>query len=234
MAPSLANQAIPLGMVVVIVNRDKGEEIAGFFQQYGITFHLLALGRGTADKKLLLYLGLGETEKDIMCSVMPLQMTPAMLDKLSAKWGLDKAGKGIAFSVPISGVGDVLSYKRLRGATQEQEGTVMNQPYQYDVIVAVTNQGYADEVMEAARSAGAQGGTVMHARGLGLKHAEKFFGISIQPEKDMLFIVTKREATKQIMGTIVEQKGLRDEARTIVFSMPVNGVAGLPFGGATP
>lgn len=229
MAPSTMNHNVPLSFMVVVTNRGKGEELSGFLQQYGITFNLLTLGRGTADKKLLLYLGLGETEKDIMYSTLPRKLTPAVLNRLSVEWNLNKANRGIAFSIPIFGVGDVPSYKRLRGATQEQEGTLMEQSYQYDVIIAVMNQGYADEVMDVARAAGAPGGTVLHARGLGLKQAEKFFGISIQPEKDMLFIVAQKGFSKPIMAAIVEKKGFHHEAKTIAFSMPANGVAGLPL-----
>lgn len=227
--PKNQTETISLVLMIVIVNRGKGEKLSGFFADAGVTFNLLTLGRGTADKKILCYLGLGETEKDILYCAMPYGLSRTILEKLNGELNLHKPGKGIAFCISMNSVEDTASEKRLQGSTQKQGGIPMEQPDEYDLIIAVTNLGYADEVMDAAKSAGARGGTVLHARGVGLKQAEKFFGISIQPEKEMLLILAKKEIRQGIMTAIIQKKGLQTDARTIAFSLPVNGVAGLPF-----
>ena len=56
----------------------------------------------------------------------------------------------------------------------------------FELIITIINRGFSEDVVDAAKSAGAQGGTVLHARGTGVHEAEKFFGISIQPEKEMV------------------------------------------------
>ncbi|MHC1771274.1 MAG: P-II family nitrogen regulator [Flexilinea sp.] len=221
-------ETIPLVLMVVIVNRGKGEKISNLFTEYGSPCTYLILGRGTADKKILSYLGLGETEKDILYCAMPYSLSQIVLEKLNSELKINRPGKGIAFSIPLNGIADISCINQLQNSAHNQGGIPMeDQPGQYDLIIAITNQGYADEVMEAAKSAGAPGGTIVHARGVGIKQAEKFFGISIQPEKEMLFILTPKEIRQDIMTMITEKKGLRTEAKTIVFSLPVNGVAGL-------
>ena len=105
----------------------------------------------------------------------------------------------------------------------------MDRKFQHELIVAVANRGFAEEVMDAAKSAKAVGGTVVHARGTGIKEAEKFFGITIQPEKELILIVAPSKHRQGIMEAIATKAGLKTEAKSIVFSLPVTGVAGLRF-----
>lgn len=97
----------------------------------------------------------------------------------------------------------------------------------FDLIITIVNRGFDDVVMEAARSAGAHGGTVLHARGAGIHEAEKFFGISIQPEKDVILILAKHEDKKEIMHAIRNEVGLHKEGRGLSFSLPVEDVCGI-------
>ena len=81
--------------------------------------------------------------------------------------------------------------------------------------------------MDAARGAGAYGGTVIHAKGTGMEQAEKFMGVSLAAEKEMIFIVAKKEQKNDIMKAVMEQAGLDTKAKSIVFSLPVTDTAGL-------
>lgn len=81
--------------------------------------------------------------------------------------------------------------------------------------------------MDSAREAGAYGGTVIHAKGTGIKEAEKFMGVSIAAEKEMIFIVTKREKKNEIMKAVMENAGLHTRAKAVAFSLPVTDTAGL-------
>ena len=97
----------------------------------------------------------------------------------------------------------------------------------YELLVAIANQGYIDTVMDAARSAKAGGGTVIHAKGTGMELAKKYLGVSLVEEKEVILIVTKSSEKNQIMKAIMEQAGLDSKERTIVFSLPVTSVAGI-------
>lgn len=102
----------------------------------------------------------------------------------------------------------------------------------YELIISVVNRGFADDVMDAAKSAGAFGGTVLHARGTGAKEAEKFFGIIVQPEKDMVWILTEREKRSDIMRAIHAGIQMESAGKGMCFSLPVDSVTGL--GQASP
>jgi nitrogen regulatory protein PII len=97
----------------------------------------------------------------------------------------------------------------------------------YELIVAIADQGNLEMVMDAARGAGAYGGTVIHAKGTGMEYAEKYLGVTIAAEKAMIFIVTKKDQKNSIMKAIMEQAGMQTPAKTIVFSLPVTDTAGL-------
>jgi nitrogen regulatory protein PII len=99
----------------------------------------------------------------------------------------------------------------------------------HDLIIAVVNQGYSDELMNTARAAGATGGTVINARGQAHEGAVKFFGVSVQDEKEVIIILTAREQKVPIMRAVSEAHGLNSPAAGLVFSLPVDNVLGLSF-----
>lgn len=113
------------------------------------------------------------------------------------------------------------------GQAERAEGSGTMPGPAYEMIIAVANQGYIEPIMEAARSAGAGGGTVIHAKGTGMEGMGKFFGVSLAAEKEMIFIVAKREQKQAIMRAIMEKAGMESKARTFLFSVPVDEVAGL-------
>lgn len=97
----------------------------------------------------------------------------------------------------------------------------------YSLIFTVVNRGFSDDVMDAARSAGAHGGTILHARGSGVHEAEKFFGISIQPEKEVVLILVQQQLKQPIMQAICEKAGLNTQGKGLSFAVPVEEVAGI-------
>ena len=98
---------------------------------------------------------------------------------------------------------------------------------QYDLILTIVSRGFADQVVDAARQAGANGGTIFYARGTGIHEIEKFFSISIQPEKEIVINVVKHEHLKGILDSIVAAAGLATEGRGLTFSMPIDDIVGL-------
>ena len=98
----------------------------------------------------------------------------------------------------------------------------------YELVVVITNKAYVETVMDAAYAAGAGGGTVVHARGAASsEQADKFFGISLAPEREMIFIVLKSEIKNAVMKAISTTAGMQSAAKSVVFSIPVTSVAGL-------
>ena len=101
------------------------------------------------------------------------------------------------------------------------------QCFPYELIIAILNHGHVDSVMDAARAAGAMGGTVIHAKGTNAGDKSRFFGVEIADEKDMILIVTSAQRKSAIMRSIMEHAGIASPAHTVLFSVPVESVAGL-------
>ena len=99
--------------------------------------------------------------------------------------------------------------------------------FTHELIIVVLNQGYTDEVMNAARAAGAGGGTVLHAKGTGAEYARKFLGVSLASEKECILIVSETGNRSAIMEAIAREAGPSTPAGAITFSLPVSSVAGL-------
>lgn len=97
----------------------------------------------------------------------------------------------------------------------------------YELLIVIANQGYTDQIMNAARKANAAGGTVIHAKGTGMEGAERFLGVTLAAEKEMVFIVVKKESKNAIMKAIMEEAGMNSKAKSIVFSLPVTSTAGM-------
>jgi len=214
-------------LIITIAEKNKSEKFISYFSENNVNLTLGRYGRGTASEEMLDYLGIGESEKCVLFSFSTHEKSKELLKGLETKMQMKKSGVGISFTVPISSVGSLKALKILVGdvSTKETEGYEVET--ENEVIVVITNRGYVDNVMEAARGAGAGGGTVVHARGTGLEHAEKFFGATIGAEKEMIFIVTKTENRNKIMQAIKEEAGINTDAQSILFSLPVNEVAGL-------
>ena len=97
----------------------------------------------------------------------------------------------------------------------------------YEVVVVIVNEGHSDKVMDAAREAGARGGTIAHARGSGTKDIEKKYGIVITPSKEMLYILVNENIRDNVMAAINKAAGLDTMGQGIIFSLPVDNVSGL-------
>ena len=94
--------------------------------------------------------------------------------------------------------------------------------HKHELIVCIVNAGFSQNVMEAARNAGAQGGTILRARGSANPEAEEFFSINIQPDKEVLLILVSKAIKDDVLKAIYKDCGLADEAKGIAFSLPVN------------
>jgi len=98
---------------------------------------------------------------------------------------------------------------------------------EYELIVTIVNTGFAEQVMDFAKSAGCTGGTILHARGTGKEEAEKFFGIAISPEKEIVISIVKKDLKDAIIKAIYNGTGLKSPGQGISFSLPVDDVVGL-------
>ncbi len=212
--------------VLAIIDRSRVKELQDICDELELSVVLTKLGKGTATSEHLLLYDLQQTEKAVIGTIV----TQASMKQLmkAAKWKMyiDILGNGIMMAIPIKSVS---GGKNLAYLTDGQDlgGTVPDMNFKNELIVVILNEGHADMVMDAARSANATGGTILHAKGTGGQKAEKFFGVSLAQEKDMIYILAPSNKKSEIMKAINWNCGTNTPAGAICFSLPVSEVAGL-------
>ena len=215
------DRAVPM---IVITDRSRGGDFAAWFQAQGATLILSALGRGTAATEVLDYLGLEATEKAVLLLAAP--RSRRLVRRAARELWLDVPGRGILMAVPISSVGGARARDYLL-SWQAEEDDDMERDITHELIVVIANRGHTDQVMDAARSAGAAGGTTIHAKGTGTELARKFLGVSLAAEKEIVFILAREADRKPIMKAVMTQAGMHTKAQAVTFSLPVTDLAGL-------
>ena len=217
-----------LNLMTTIVDRNQVRKYLHLYEEEGLQIMLVTLGDGTASGDVLDYLGLEATEKAVIFSVLTDENFYKTKKSLQKKLQIDAPGGGIAFIVPFSSIGGkkALQFFTVGQDFQKEEESALKDTT-YELVIVIANQGYIEMVMDAARGAGAYGGTVIHAKGTGMEQAEKFMGVSLAAEKEMIFIVAKKEQKNDIMKAVMEQAGLDTKAKSIVFSLAVTDTAGL-------
>jgi hypothetical protein len=238
-----ASAATPvLKFVIFIIDWKASRYITEIFEEQNVRFHFICKGRGTASSEILDLLGIGASDKAVIVCLEQDVMTPFLIKEVTIGLGLHNPGAGIAFAIPLSGINKPIlqvfknsvhahiSGKKAAGAKTairpEQEEPLSTEK-KHDLIVIVVNQGFSDELMAVAKDAGATGGTIVNARGLVHKGPVKFFGISVQDEKEIITILATREKKVAIMHAVSKAFGVSSKAKGIVFSLPAENVTGL-------
>ena len=209
-----------LYLMITITNRVVGSgRFVDFYRAFGAPVVFTALGRGTASDDVLSYLGLEATEKAVLFSVVTPACKETLVKELVSTMHLTAPGSGIAVCLPLSSIGGKSAMNYLTSGDPSKAPEIdieEDEPMKeaaYQLIVAIANQGYTDKVMEAARSAGARGGTIVHTRSTGAEDAGKFFGMSIAEEREMIFIVAPTGEKNAIMQAIMAQAGPSTKAQ---------------------
>lgn len=215
-----------LNFVVTILDRVRKQEMTALYKSVGAKLTLSMLGRGTATSNHLLTNGLTATEKAVIATAADAEATRQLLRTAKKKMFLDIPGNGIMVSIPIKSVGGGKSLAQLTDRTPAG-GVKPKNEYPHELILVVVNEGHSEKVMNIAREAGAGGGTIVPAMGTGKQRPEKFMGISLADEKDMIFIVETVKKKADIMRAIMEQAGPDTPSGAICFSLPISEVVGL-------
>ena len=211
--------------VISVVDRDKRESMSTLYSAAGLHMILTMLGQGTATNEHLSLYGLDATEKAVISAVASAEEAAQLLKAAKRKLFIDIPGNGIMLTIPLKSVagGKTLAYL----TDSVKTGGVPPMEFKHELIIAILNEGYSDLVMDAARSAGAGGGTVLHAKGTGSSRAKKFFGVSLADEKDLVYIVAHSDEKAAIMSAISKSAGPGSKAGAICFSLPISSVVGL-------
>lgn len=215
-----------LYFVISILNRKNAPKMLAIHESLNLSIILSALGKGTATSEHLSLYDLEESEKAIIWSIATEPSAKQLIKNAKRKLFIDIPGNGVMMTVPIKSVGGGKTLDYITDG-QNPGGGKPDMNFEHELIIVILNEGYSDTVMDAARMAGATGGTVLHAKGTGRKASEKFFGVSLAEEKDLIYILAASQKKTDIMKAITSGCGTGKKAGAICFSLPVSEVAGL-------
>lgn len=214
-----------MNYVVSIINPDSLDCLSDICEELSLPLSVILHGHGTAVQSMLDLLGIESIEKRVVLSVASDEKTKALITAEKHRLHIGVPGHGIVIAVPVKSIGGGKAVAYLNGDSKlEKHAPTLN--YAYELIVAIASEGSTDMVMNAARAAGARGGTVLHGKGTGAKGAPKFYNISIAEEKELVLIVAKTEEKSAIMREILRKAGPGTQAGAIVFSLPTTEIAG--------
>ena len=212
--------------LVTITDRRSTDAFLALYETFGVTVSLRTVGAGTAVRETLSTLGLEQTEKAVLFAMITADTWPRLQKALRRELRIDVPGTGIAFTVPVSSIGGKRALQFLtehQTFVHKEESTLKDT--HYELLLVISNQGHTGSIMDAARAAGAGGGTVLHAKGTGMEGAAHFMGVELVNEKELVLIVTRTARKNAIMKAIMD--GADPRAGAIVFSLPVTDTAGL-------
>lgn len=214
-----------MNYIISICDPKAAPKLTEICSELGLRIAVSLYGRGTAVRSMLDILGIEDNEKRVILTIANRKKTKEFIREQKRRLFIGVPGHGVAVAVPIKSIGGGKTVAFLNGEQQIAKYTPeLN--YSYELITVIANEGRSDLVMNAARSAGAKGGTVLHGKSTGAKDSEKFYNISISGEKEVILIVAEAAQKSEIMRSILKNAGPDSEAGAIVFSMPVSEVAG--------
>lgn len=213
-------------MYFAVVNLGLGSKVLKEARENGILGGTIFLGKGTAKNQLLEFLGLDKVKKEIVLMASESDVENNIHEVLNEKFQLNKPNHGIVFSLPSN---RVISERNSVQNEEPKKGgkEVMRDTMKYEVIFTIVDRGLAEAVVEATKSAGANGGTVIHGRESGSHESTKFFSMDIEPEKEIVMTLIEKAKTEAVISAIEEVIDGDSTRDGVIFSMDVNRTSGL-------
>ncbi len=217
-------------LVMNIIKKSEAELFADFFLKLDVAPLYSTICQGAAHKSKLELFGLEKSEKVLIQSIVPEDKVKELMYRLTKEMKIDLPDKGISIAIPLSSIASRRVYERLISTIHEEDITHKDKydnerKQNMELIVAICAKGNTDAIMTLAREAGATGGTIIKAKGTARAGTDKFFGMSISDEKEILYIVAKTENKSDIMKAIAGYT-YAENAHPVAFSLPITESAG--------
>ncbi|MSS77574.1 transcriptional regulator [Anaerococcus sp. WCA-380-WT-2B] len=189
----------------IITNRSKGSKFMQQLQAYGAKYISCLLAEGSANDHILEVLGINKERKEIVSALVNDSLVKDLLDKLSDKF--DKKNTSIMFTTPIDKKGEI--------------------NMEYEALYVIVDKSNADRVIDISQKHGARGATIVHGRGSGIQKKSVFLNMVIEPEKDIVIMLIKKDIAEKIKSALYDSLELNQDSNGILFSLPVSDVRGL-------
>lgn len=209
-------------LICFIVNYGMGSKIIKTAKSHGISGGTITTGKGTANNRVLEFFGLSDIRREIVLLICGGEIAGRALAEMSVIFELNKPNHGIAFTTSICSV--IGSRYNVCDNTKNKRGAAETM---YQAIITIVDKGKAEFVIDAATAAGSKGGTVINGRGSGIHETSKLFSMEIEPEKEIVVIISESEMTMAITESITRELKINEPGNGIVLVQNVNETYGL-------
>lgn len=209
-------------LICVIVNHGLGSKALSAAKKAGVAGGTIMLGRGTADNRWLKLLELTDIRKEVVLMVCEESVGERALAEIDRVVKFSRPKHGVAFTMPVGafiGSGGTYDYKF---SVQNGGGDSM-----YRAVFVIVDKGKGETVMDVAREAGARGGTIVNARGSGIHETAVFLNMEIEPEKEIVLMLTPVDLTERIVTAVREGLRIDEPGNGIIWVQPVNETYGI-------
>jgi nitrogen regulatory protein PII len=212
-------------LIFVIVDCGLGSKVLKTAKKSGVPGGTILLAKGTVRNHLLEILGVNNIKREIVLMIAEEKTAMKALEGLNERFDFKKPDSGIAFSTTVMsflGAGNC-EYNK----TYEGRG-VKN--IMYNAVFTIVDRGKAEAVVDAAISAGSKGATIINARGSGIDEKSVLFSIVVEPEKEIVMILTEKDLTDTIVSSVRETMKIDEPGKGIMFVLNINKIYGLYSG----
>ena len=216
-------------LLIAVINKKDEIRCTEIINETTVAASFSGIGHGTARSSYMSYFGFDDIEKRVVYSLFPERAERTVLSALSKGLKLYLSGQGIAFTLPLTGISNLVEAAVLGGTDKDVKSSAPKKEKKsmHELVVAVVNKDLTDVAIEAAREAGATGATLFHTKSANNAKFEQLIGTSISQETDTLFFLTTSEYKGRIMEAIRDSAGLKTDGGAIILSLPVDSIVGI-------
>lgn len=215
------NNNTKLLLSIYIVNNRDGVRVSRIAKKNGVKGTTAFLGHGTIDSNLLDFLGLNDVRKELVLMVADEEITDIAMEAVSKNLKLERSGRGIAFALEVTRVIGIRDLKNKTQIREERENIM------HEAIFVIVDKGEGENVIESAKKAGSQGATLINARGSGIHEQAKLFGMDIEPEKEIILLLSDSHKTEEIIEKVSTEINIDEPGKGILFTVDVSRTLGL-------
>ena len=208
-------------LICCVVVAGHASRALNYAKKYGVKGGTFCIGSGIVHSRLLDFLQINEVRREIVTMIIEDELAAAAIKGISEDMEFHKPGHGIAFSHSV---------KEYIGSKNELESKSKSNEVKkimYNIIYTIVDKGRAEDVIEAANKAGANGGTIINARGAGPHEVEKLFSVEFEPEKEKVFIITESSKKDAIVDSIKTHLKIDEPGNGVLYVLDLNEVYGL-------
>lgn len=215
-------------LIISIIDQGAARKVVEASKQAGAEGGTTLMGRGAVDPETATVFGIElQPEKELVLTLVDANRADDVLRAIGAAVGLGRPGRGVACVLDVRSVCGICH--QCGGAIQDMSAREADSRTDdaYELIVTIVNRGDIELAIEASRGAGAEGGTIVCGRGTGVHEHAKLFGITLEPEKELLLTLVERRMTRQVLEAIIAATELDKPGKGIAFVLGVKRVAGI-------